>query len=210
MKEKSEAFERFKDFKSFIEKEVKKSIGTLCTDRGGEFTSRQFLEFCNKSGIKRHLTAPYSPQQNGVVERRNRTLMEMTRSMLKATKVPNYMWGEAIRHATYIINRVSTRALMNQTPYESLRGRKPSIGHIRVFGCVAHAKVDSVHLRKLDDRSQALVHLVIEPGSKAYRLYNPTTKRIVVSRDVIFNEKVAWNWKGVDVEENNSGNFHMD
>lgn len=74
---------------------------------------------------------------------------------------------------------------------------------------MAHAKVDSVHLKKLDDRSQALVHLGIEPGSKAYRLYNPNTKRIVVSRDVIFDEKEAWNWKGADEEENNSGNFHM-
>ena len=69
--------------------------------------------------------------------------------------------------------------------------------------------MDSVHLKKLDDRSQALVHLGIEPGSKAYRLYNPTTKRIVVSCDVIFDEKETWNWKGADEEENNSGNFHM-
>ena len=210
LKEKSEAFDKFKDFKSLVEKEVNKTVGTLRTDRGGEFTSREFQEFCNRSGIKRHLTAPYTPQQNGIVKRRNRTLMEMTRSMLKATKVPNYMWGEAVRHATYVINRVPTRALKDSTPYESLRGRKPSIAHIRVFGCVAHAKIDSHRLKKLDDRSQVLVHLGIEPGSKAYRLYNPTTKAIVVSRDVIFDERTCWNWKGVDKEANtNSGMFSM-
>ncbi|XP_048612047.1 uncharacterized protein LOC125586233 [Brassica napus] len=104
------------------------------------------------------------------------------------------MWGEAVRHATYVINRVPTRALKDSTPYESLRGRKPSTAHIRVFGCVAHAKIDSHRLKKLDDRSQVLVHLGIEPGSKAYRLYNPTTKAIM----------------GVDKEANtNSGMFSM-
>ena len=119
--------------------------------------------------------------------------MEMTRSILKAMRVPNYLWGEAVRHATYLINRVPTRALKNQNPYECLRGKKPSIGHIRVFACLAQAKVDSGQLKKLDDRSQAPVHLGIEPGSKAYRLYNPSSRRIVVSRDVIFNEKECWN-----------------
>ena len=209
LREKSDAFEKFKMFKSLVEKDVDKKILTLRTDRGGEFTSKEFQEYCNKEGIKRQLTAPYTPQQNGVVERRNRTLMEMTRSMLKAMNVPNYMWGESVRHATYLINRVPTRALKNQMPYESLKGRKPSIGHIRVFGCVAHAKVDSVHLKKLDDRSQTLVHLGIEPGSKAYRLYNPNSKRIIVSRDVIFDEKQAWDWKGADEEDKRPGDFRM-
>lgn len=129
--------------------------------------------------------------------------MEMTRSILKAMRIPNFLWGEAIRHSTYLINRVPTKALKNQTPYECLRNKKANIDHLRVFGCLAHAKIESVILRKLDDRSQTLVHLGIEPGSKAYRLYNPTTKRIVVSRDVVFNEKAYWNWKGVDEKVNN-------
>ena len=151
LKEKSEVFEKFKTFKALVEKDVNKVIVTLRTDRGGEFTSRNFQDYCSNNGIRRHLTAPYTPQQNGVVERRNRTLMEMTRNMLKAMNVPNYMWGEAVRHATYLINRVPTRALKNQTPYESFKGRKPSIGHIRVFGCLAYAKLDASLLKKLDD-----------------------------------------------------------
>ena len=105
-----------------------------------------------------------------------------------------------VRHSTYLINRVPTRVLKNQTPYESLKGKKPSLSHIRVFGCKAYAKVDSAQLKKLDDRSLALVHLGTEPGSKAYRFYNPTSRRIVVSRDVIFNEKAYWNWKGAEDE----------
>lgn len=149
LKEKGEAFSKFKEFKMLVEKETGKMIVTLQTDRGGEFISSEFKSYCDQHGIKRHLTAPYTPQQNGVVERRNRTLLEMTRSILKAMKVPNYMWGEAIRHSTYVINRVPTRALKNQTPYECLKNKKPSIGHRRVFGCLAH--IETEHLKKLDD-----------------------------------------------------------
>lgn len=90
---------------------------------------------------------------------------------------------------------------MNQTLYECLKGRKPNIGHIRVFGCIAHAKVDPILLGKLDDSSQTLVHLGIEPGSKTYRLYNPRNKRIIVSCNVIFYEKTCWDEKGVAKEE---------
>lgn len=194
MKEKSEAFAKFKIFKALVEQETGTKIKTLRTDRGGEFTSREFKEFCDDSGIERHLTAPYSPQQNGVVERRNRTLLEMTRSILKHMDVPNYLWGEAVRHATYLINRIVTRTLLSSTPYECFKGKKPNIGHIRVFGCVVYAKIDTPHLRKLDDRSRPLVHLGTEPGTKAYRLLEPTTRKIYVSRDVVFNEEQRWKW----------------
>lgn len=150
-KDKSEAFGNFKTFKNLVEKNFDKEIKTLQMDRGGEFTSQEFHDFCNKSGIRWYLTAPYTPQQNGVVEKRNCTILEMTRSILKAMKVLNYSWGEATRHATYLINRVPTRALHNQNPYECLKGKKPSLSHIRVFGCLAYSKVDTSQLKKLDD-----------------------------------------------------------
>ncbi|KAG7557329.1 Zinc finger CCHC-type superfamily [Arabidopsis suecica] len=194
LKEKSEAFEKFKKFKVLVEQETGTSIKTFRTDRGGEFVSHEFQNFCDKAGIQRHLTAPYSPQQNGVVERRNRTLMEMTRSILKHMKMPNYLWGEAVRHSTYLINRVGTRTLDTQTPYEVYKGKKPNIEHLRVFGCLGYAKNDSAHLKKLDDRSRALVHLGTEPGTKAYRLMDPTSRKIVVSRDVVFIEDEGWKW----------------
>lgn len=142
-----------------VEQETGAVIKTLRTDRGGEFTSQEFQSFCEASGIQRHLTAPYSPQQNGVVERRNITLLEMTRSILKDMKIPNYLWGEAVRHATYLINRVAIRVLVSQTPYEVFRNKKPNVEHLRVFGCIGYAKVQTPHLKKLDDRSRTLVHL---------------------------------------------------
>lgn len=118
-------------------------------------------------------------------------------------KVPNYLWGEGVRHATYIINRIAKRVLNEQTPYEALKGNKPNIEHIRVFGCVSYAKAETQHLRKIDDRSRILVHLGTEPGSKACRLLNPSSQKIVVSRDVMFDETKAWKWneKTSDAEQ---------
>ena len=192
-----------------MEQETRSIIGTLRTDRGGEFTSQIFQTFCDQHGIKCHLTAPYSPQQNGVVERRNRTLMEMTRSMMKHMSVPSYLWGEAVRHSMYLINRVATRTLKLQTPYECYKKKKPNVGHLRVFGCVCYAKNEAPHLRKLDDRSRELVHLGIDPGSKAYRLYDPTNRRIVVSRDVIFIENQRWKWNKKKTNESTVITFPM-
>lgn len=188
LKEKGEAFKKFKIFKACVEQETGVTIKTFRTDRGGEFVSQEFQDFCDTNGIKRHLTAPYSPQQNGVVERRNRTLMGMTRSLMKHMSVPNYLWGEAVRHATYLINRVATRTLLKQTPYEVFKSKKPNVAHLRIFGCIGYAKAEAAHLKKLDDRSRMLVHLGTEPGSKAYRLLDPSKRKIVVSRDLVFDE----------------------
>ena len=124
----------------------------------------------------------------------------MTRSILKHTNLPNYLWGKAIRHATYLINRAATRTLVLKTPYKAFKSRRPNIGHIRIFECIAYAKVDTPHVRKLDDRSRTLVHLGTEPGSKAYRLFDPISRKIMVSRDVVFDENKSWNWMSGDKE----------
>lgn len=99
-----------------------------------------------------------------------------------------------MRHATYLINRIATRSLSKSTPYEMLKGKKPSLDHIRVFDCIGYTRTEYVGRRKLGDRSRTLVHLGTEPGSKAYRLFDPTTRRAIVSRDVIFDESKGWSW----------------
>ncbi|GJX04141.1 kinase-like domain, phloem protein 2-like protein, partial [Tanacetum coccineum] len=144
---------------------------------------------------KIQLTAPYSPQQNGVVERRNRTIMSTTRCMMKATEMPQDFWAEAVRHAIYILNSVPTKALEDITPYEAIKGKKPNLKDLRIFGCIAYAKVPTQHLTKLDDRSIKMIYLGNEQGSKAYRLFDPITQRICVSRDVKFKENETWDWK---------------
>lgn len=97
-----------------------------------------------------------------------------------------------MRHAVYKLNRVLTKAVVGHTPYEAWSRKKPKIGHLRVFGCVGHVKVPSVQLKKLDDRSMPMVYLGAEEGSKAYRMYEPQSKKLHISRDVFFNEEKTW------------------
>lgn len=194
IKTKDEALVAFKKFKVQVENKTSFKVKTLRTDRGGEFVSQCFSEFCEAEGIQRQLTAPYTPQQNGVVERRNRSVLGTTRSLLKAIAVPQTMWGEGVRHAVYLLNRVPTKAVKDITPYEAWNGRKPDLEHLKVFGCTAHVKVPSARMTKLDDRSRPMVYLGVEPGSKAHRLYDPQQGKICVSRDVAFEENRKWNW----------------
>ena len=133
IKAKSEAFNVFQKFKILVEKQSGKSIKVLRTDGGGEYTSKVFEKFCEDNGIVHEVTAPYTPQHNGLAERRNRSLLDMTRSMIKLKKLPNTFWGEAVRTATYILNRCSTKKL-DQIPEEIWTGCKQSAKHLRVFG----------------------------------------------------------------------------
>ncbi|KAG6523804.1 hypothetical protein ZIOFF_013691 [Zingiber officinale] len=119
------------------------------------------------------LRLPTHPQQNGVVERRNRTVMAMARSLLKGTHMPARFWGEAVRHAVYLLNRLPTKALGDRSPFEAWMGRKPHLAHLRVFGCVAYVKNTTPQLKKLDDRSSPMVYLGVEEGCKAHRLFDP-------------------------------------
>ncbi|TXG51085.1 hypothetical protein EZV62_023609 [Acer yangbiense] len=192
--EKSEALVTFKHFKKYVEKEMDACIKCLRTDRGGEFTSQDFNEFCKENGIKRQLTAAYTPQQNGVAERKNRTIMNLVRSMLSEKKIPKTFWPEAVNWTVYILNRSPTLVVKNITPEEAWSGIKPSVEHFRVFGCLAHVHVPDAKRTKLEDKSIACVLLGVSEESKAYRLYNPIAKKIITSRDVVFEENKSWDW----------------
>lgn len=119
LKQKSEVFEVFKKFKAAVERESGRKIKALRSDRGGEFTSREFQEFCEANGIRRPMTVPRSPQQNGVAERKNRTILNIARSMLKSKKLPKEFWAEAVACAVYLSNRSPTRSVWGKTPQEA-------------------------------------------------------------------------------------------
>jgi transposase InsO family protein len=191
---KSEAFHVFKKFKAKVEKETSMNIQGLRTDRGGEFISLEFTDFCRTHGIRRQLTASYTPQQNGVAERKNRTIMNMVRSMLTEKEIPRTFWPEAVNWTIHVLNRSPTFAVRNMTPEEAWSGCKPSVEHFRIFGCVAHVHIPDSKRVKLDDKSMKCILLGISDESKAYRLYNPISQAIVVSRDVIFEEEKVWDW----------------
>lgn len=200
LKAKDEALKFFKEFQKKVETEVGEKIKTLRTYRGGGGNSSQvnsphIVKKRVLIDINRHYTTPYSPQQNGVVERRNHTIIEINRSNPKSMDVPEVLWGEAVGHAVYILNRLDTKALKDSTPYEMWTGRKPQVEHLRVFGCIAYVRTPNTHLMKLEDRSSKMVHISIEKGSKAYRLLDPDTGTIRVRRDVKFDEEAKWIWE---------------
>lgn len=201
--EKSETFGAFKKFKATVEKESGVSICCLRTDRGGEFTSKEFNQFCSENGIARQLTAAYTPQQNGVAERKNRTVMNMVRCMLSEKKVPKIFWPEAVNWAIHVLNRSPTLAVKGVTPEEAWSGNKPYVDYFRVFGCIAYVHTPDARRTKLDDKSVKCVLLGVSEESKAYRLYNPISEKIVISRDVVFAENEAWNWNSSSDEKNN-------
>lgn len=191
---KDEAAAAIKKFQAGVEVETGRKLRALRTDRGGEFTSVTFGDYCAEKGVQRQLTAPYSPQQNGVVERKNQSVMSMARCLLKAKAMPSTFWGEAVCTAVFILNRSPTKALQGKTPYEVWHGKKPAVHFMRTFGCIAHVKVTRPHAKKLDDRSIKMVFVGYEPGTKGYRVYNPENGRLYVTRDVIFDETKGWNW----------------
>jgi len=195
LKSKDEAVLAFAKFKAQVENNCGNNIKVLRFDRGGEFLNGVFQGICDEPGIRRQFTAPYTPQQNGVVERKNRTVMEMTRALMKSMKVLGRFWAEAVRHSVYLLNRLPTKPMGYRTPYEAWNGKRPHLGHLRIFGCKGHVKSTMPHLKKLDDRSVPMVYFGVEEGSKAHRLYNPKTKKIVVSRNVVFEENVSWQWE---------------
>ena len=133
LRKKSEVFDRFKEFKALVENQTEKKIKVLRTDNGGEFCKKEFEEFCKKCGIARQKNTPYTPQQNGVAERMNRTLMEKARSMLSGTGLGQEFWAEAVETACYLVNRSPSSALEDKTPHEVWTGNKPSLSHLRVF-----------------------------------------------------------------------------
>lgn len=167
-------------------------------DNGGEFTTAEFAAYCADKGIQRHFSAPYTPQQNGIVERRNQTVVATARALLKQRGMPAIYWGEAVMTAVHLLNRSPTKALDGKTPYEAWHGRKPVVSHLRVFGCLVFTKELS-HVGKLDDRSSPGVFIGYAEGVKAYRILDPATQRVRISRDVVFDEGRGWTWdKAVD------------
>ncbi|KAJ9566879.1 hypothetical protein OSB04_002845 [Centaurea solstitialis] len=152
LKSKDEAFDAFKVYKAEVENQQEKRIKILRSDRGGEYFSREFDAFCEENGIKHERTSPFTPQQNGLAERKNRTFVEMVNCMLNQSGLPTNLWGEALLTACHIHNRITSRVIPT-SPYESWKGRKPKIDYMKVWGCVAYYRTPDPKRSKLGDRA---------------------------------------------------------
>lgn len=195
IRSKSETFSRFKEFKAMTEKQSGHYVKVLRSDGGGKYDSKSFTQYCKEQGIRRQFTCRYTPQQNGVAERKNRTMLNMARSMMNGKNLPNKYWGEAVACSVHILNRAPTKSLKDQSPFEAWTGKKPDISYFRVFGCVAYAHVPDDLRKKLDNKSEKCIFIGYSEQSKAYRLFNPITEKFIISRDVKFQEDRAWDDK---------------
>ncbi|MCO5554729.1 hypothetical protein L7F22_008263 [Adiantum nelumboides] len=200
LKAKSDVFTIFQHYVAMIENETGCKVQTLRTDRGGEYMSGAFKDFLGKKGINHQCTMPYTLQQNGVAERKNMSLMETARCMLKAKSLPHKLWMEAIACAAHVLmNRCPTCALKTITPYEAWYDKKSSVSYLCVFGCLAYAHIPQQLRGKLDDKAVKCIFVGYSSGSKGYRPYNPTTNKIFKSCDVIFAETIAQPMVAFDV-----------
>ncbi|KAJ9546855.1 hypothetical protein OSB04_019398 [Centaurea solstitialis] len=165
---KDEALNMFKTYKAEVENQLDKKIKILRSDRGGEYESHEFSEFCSSHGIVHQTTAPYTPQQNGVAERKNRTLKNMINSMLITSAAPHSLWGEACLTANSILNKIPHKKC-NQSPYELWKGRFPTFKRTKVWGCLAKVQVPLPKRTKLGPKTIDCIYLGLAKNSAAYR-----------------------------------------
>jgi transposase InsO family protein len=150
LKSKDEVFGKFKEFKAMIENLSERKINIVRSDNEGEYTSKEFVSFCRDAEIKRELTTPYNPQQNGVAERKNITIMEAVKTMIHDQDLPMHLWAEPTRTTMYVQNRLSHSALGFKIPEEMFSGKKPEVSHLKIFGCPVFVHILKERRTKLD------------------------------------------------------------
>ena len=207
MKNKSEASKCFMQLINTIRGETGNLVRTLRTDGGGEWSGNEFSIWLNKKGIRHETSSPHTPQQDGVSERGIRTVTEGARSCLydqeepldenevsrkagrlvRAGRLPTYLWGEAVIYTTYTLNRVICKATTT-TPYEAWHNRKPNVSHLKPFGSIAYVHIPKMERKKWDQKSLRCIFVGYATTQKAYRLWEPVSRTVKISRDVTFDE----------------------
>jgi hypothetical protein len=163
-------------------------VKKLRSDNGFEFKNLQVEEYLEEEGIKHEFSAPYTPHQNGVVERKNRMLIDMVRTMLGEFKTPERFWSEAVNTACHAINRVYLHRLLEKTSYELLTGNKPNVSYFRVFGSKCYILVKKGRNSKFAPKAVEGFLLGYDSNTKAYRVFNKSSGLVKVSSDVVFDE----------------------
>jgi len=185
----SDAFSAFKKLGRGLQNTRNNSIDSIRSDHGGEFQNEKFSKLCEKTRILHNFFAPRTLQQNGVVERKNKSLKELARTMLSESSLPKYFWVDLVSTSCYVMNRVLIRPILRKTPYELLNGRKPNISHLRVFGYSCFVLNNGKeNLGKFDEKADNGIFIGYSSNSRAYRVYN---KRLMIVEEfvhVVFDE----------------------
>lgn len=188
MKMKSEVFKYFIEFQSMVEKQKDRKIKILRTDNGGEFCSREFEKYLKEQGIVHQKTNAYTPQQNGLCERMNRSVVEKARCLLFDADLNKKFWAEAVNTSVYLRNRSVVTGLNDKTPYEVWTGEKPNLSHLRVFGSAVMVHVPKEKRLKWDRKSRKLILVGYSENVKGYRVYDPDSNSVTTSRDIVIME----------------------
>ena len=142
-----------------VEKKTRMQIKCLRSNGGGEYFSNEFSRFLDEQGIKRQFTCRYTPQQNGVAERKNRHIAEVSRALMNEKEMPKYYWAKAAHVAVYIMNRTPTATIHGMTPQKKFTGKKPDLSHLKVFGCLAYVHIPYELRSKLDPKAKKCVFI---------------------------------------------------
>jgi hypothetical protein len=186
--DKSEAKGIVKKFIRRVQNKFELKVKNIKSDNGSEFRNTQVEEFLDEDGIKHELSAPYTPQQNGIVERKNRTLIEAARTILDEYKTPDSFWAEAINTACHATNRLYLHKYLNKTPYEIITGKKPSVHYFWVFGCKCFILNKKPKASKFVSKVDEGFLLGYGPNEHAYRVFNKSTSCVETTVDVKFGE----------------------
>ena len=188
MATKSAAFPLLKTFITYVEKQYEATVKIIRTDNGLEFKDSSALEFYKTQGITHQTTCVDTPQQNGIVERKHQHLLQIVRALLFQSNIPNKFWGDALLTAVYLINRMPSSVLNNQSPFEVLYNTKPTYDNLRTFGGLCYAATLKRNRDKLQSRANPCIFIGYPFNQKAYKLFDLKAKKIIVSRDVVFHE----------------------
>lgn len=200
MKNKNEVFRIFKEFQFMVEKQKERKIKVLRTDNGGEFCSHDFEKYLKQQGIIHQKTNAYTPQQNGLSERMNRSLVEKARCLMFDAGLPKKFWAEAVNTSLYLRNRSVVAGLNNRSPYEVWTQKKPNLSHIRIFGSKVMTHVPKEKRAKWDRKAKELILVGYEDHVKGYRVYDPENNSVSTSRDVIIMEAATSNTVDVHIQ----------
>jgi hypothetical protein len=201
LQEKSQTQETLKGFLRRAQNEFGLRIKKIRSDNGTKFKNSQIEGFLEDEGIKHEFSSPYTPQQNGVVERKNRTLLDMARTMLDEYKTPCRFWAEAINTACYSINRLYLHQILKKTLYELLTGKKPNVSYFRVFGSKCFILVKRGRKSKFAPKAVEGFLLGYDSNIRAYSVFNKSTRLVEVSCDIVFDETNGSQVEQVDLDE---------
>ena len=189
MKYKSDASSVFQSFYSYVFNQFNASIKSIRSDNAPDLCEGPMKIFLTSKGISHYKTCRDTPQQNGVVERKHKHLLETARALYFQSNLPIHFWGDCVLTAAYLINRMPLQTLNNISPYEKLFHTKPNLSHLRSFGCLCYVSTTTVHRHKFAPRANPCIFIGYPNLQKAYKVYDLVLKKTIVSRDVIFFEK---------------------